>query len=57
MFKELQQEGCHGSSDADEKVDDDEEDVGRAGYLEPERGRVHDGSDGPAVGELGRQQT
>lgn len=43
VLKELQQEGRHGGSDADEEVDDDEEDVRRAGHLEPEGGWVHYG--------------
>lgn len=48
MLKELQQERGDSGSDANEEVDDDEEDVGRAGHLKPEGGRVHDGGDGPA---------
>lgn len=48
MLKELQQKRGDSGSDANEEVDDDEEDVGRAGHLKPEGGRVHDGGDGPA---------
>jgi len=48
VLEELQEEGGHGGRDADEEVDDDEEDVGGAGDLEPEGGGVHDGCDGPA---------
>ena len=46
----VQEEGGHGGGDADEEVDDDEKHVGRAGDLEPEGGRVHDGCDGPPAG-------
>lgn len=51
MLEELQQEGSHGGGDTDEEVDDNEEHVGRAGNLEPEGGRVHDGGDRPPAGE------
>lgn len=47
MLEELQEEGGHGGGDAYEEVDDDEEDVGRAGNLEAEGRWVHDGGDGP----------
>ena len=47
MLEELQQERGDGGRDADEEVDDDEEDIGCAGNLKPEGGRVHDGCDGP----------
>lgn len=47
VLKELEEEGGNSGSDADEQVDDDEEDVGCTGHLEPEGCWVHDGSDGP----------
>lgn len=54
MLKELQQERGNSGRDADEEVDDDEKDVGGAGHLKPEGGRVHDGGDGPAGKASGR---
>lgn len=47
MFKELEEEGGDGCSDANEEVDDDEEHISCGGDLKPERRWVHDGSDGP----------
>ena len=47
MFKQLQKEGGHCGSDANEEVDDDEKYVGCARHFKPEGGRVHDRSDRP----------
>lgn len=47
MFKELEQEGGDGRSDADKEVDDNEEHISCRGDLEPKGCWVHDGGDGP----------
>ena len=39
--EDFQQEAGDDAGDAGEEVDDDQADVGRAGLVEPERGRVH----------------
>lgn len=47
--KELEDEGGYAAIDADEKVDGGEHHIGCAGHREHERGRVHQGSDGPTT--------
>lgn len=48
VTKQLHDEGGDTSVDADEDVDAGEDNIGCAGDLEEEGGRVHQGSDGPA---------
>lgn len=47
--KELKDEGGYAAIDAYEKVDGGEHHIGCAGHREHERGRVHQGSDGPTT--------
>lgn len=48
MFKQLKEESGHGGSDSYEQVNNDKENVGCAGNLEPERSWIHDGGYRPA---------
>lgn len=50
MFKQLEEESSHGGCDSYEEVNNDEENIGCAGNLEPERSWIHDGGYGPAGG-------
>lgn len=49
VTKQLHDEGGDAAVDANQDVDAGEDHVGRAGDLEEEGGRVHQGGDGPAA--------
>lgn len=56
VTKEFHDKGGDAAVDADEDVDAGEDDVGGAGDLKEEGGRVHERGDGPAGDETDTQK-